>query len=313
MRHSVTIERITPDQAREWLKSNGNNRPLRPRHVEFLAGEMRQGYFMPTTPIHFVITNGKSRLINGQHTLHAVIKGDVSLAAMPIIRTVECSSQEQDMLYMHYDIGLKRSFADTATALSLPETMKVSSRIVTQITTALRFMYGGFGAIGGEARTQLSVSALATHVPKWAREAQLLENILTIDPVLSRKWNEQRQLVLKAPVYSVALITAFSQPNKAKEFWPQVVYDNELSLTDPRKTLHEFLPKTVKRSHWAPSPVTPNLIARAVAQCWNAFYEARPVSKIYVSKSQAYEPIKILGSSFTGNQAPDYFPHRDNE
>src|SRR5262245_35334771 len=287
MKHTSNFERITPELAKELLTYNHDNRPPSERHIEYLTEEIEQNRFMPTTAIHVAYDlDSLPTLINGQQTLMAIIKADKSVT-LNIVRSTECLPEDRIMLYVNTDIARKRTFADSAAAIHMPQQMNIGPWIVSKIGIALRFMWSGFGLKAtGRHTSKLPDSILFEHVPRWAPEARLLD--LTTSPMPEG----YRSLFYKAPIYSVALLTAFYQPDKAKEFWSQVIHDDGLSLADPRKTLHDYLPKTKGIASGTPA-VSNHVQARAVSYCWNAFMEDRLLQVINVAERNANLPMVL--------------------
>ena len=71
------IQTITPKKAREWLKRNVSNRPLRESVVKRYATEMTEGRWkLNGESIKF---NCNGDLIDGQHRLHAIDRANVTL------------------------------------------------------------------------------------------------------------------------------------------------------------------------------------------------------------------------------------------
>ena len=68
----TTTENITPTKAKRWLASNTKcNRPVSPRHVEYIANEIKAGRWQFTgDAIRF---DDAGNLLDGQHRLHAVV------------------------------------------------------------------------------------------------------------------------------------------------------------------------------------------------------------------------------------------------
>lgn len=66
------VETITPDMAREYLKSNSMNRPLNDRTVNLYAQEMRTGNWKLNGEAICFGKNGA--LLNGLHRLYAIVK-----------------------------------------------------------------------------------------------------------------------------------------------------------------------------------------------------------------------------------------------
>lgn len=71
---------VTPELAREFLKTNSTNRPLKRGTVQRYAQMMRNGEWRLTPQSVVFDTNGV--LINGQHTLHAVIESGTTVQLM---------------------------------------------------------------------------------------------------------------------------------------------------------------------------------------------------------------------------------------
>lgn len=70
------LETITPDVAREMLKCNTHNLPVRESHVDYLASEMSGGRWETT---HQGIAFDGDVLVDGQHRLLAVIQSGVTV------------------------------------------------------------------------------------------------------------------------------------------------------------------------------------------------------------------------------------------
>lgn len=100
---NVTVERITPEKAREYLGFNTHNRSLRPRVVTAYAADMAAGdWLWNGEGIKFA---ADGTLLDGQHRLAAIVQADVPIR-MLVIRDLPDSTQET------MDGGVKRKFAD---------------------------------------------------------------------------------------------------------------------------------------------------------------------------------------------------------
>ena len=71
---------VTPDVARRWLKGNSQNRHARQSHVDFLAGEMKNGRWVTTHQGVCIAEDGT--LVDGQHRLLAVDQSGVTVEMM---------------------------------------------------------------------------------------------------------------------------------------------------------------------------------------------------------------------------------------
>lgn len=99
----VSLQRITPDIATQYLEHNKTNRNFKKSRVARYAREMTRGQWLQTgDPIRFD-TNGD--LIDGQNRLLAIIEAGVTLD-MYVIRGLEPKS------YTVLDSGLARTWGD---------------------------------------------------------------------------------------------------------------------------------------------------------------------------------------------------------
>lgn len=97
------VETITPDMAREYLKSNRMNRPLNDKTVNFYAQEMRAGNWKLNGEAICFAKNGA--LLNGQHRLSAIVKSGRDIQTM-VIRGCDESA------FVTYDSGRLRQGSD---------------------------------------------------------------------------------------------------------------------------------------------------------------------------------------------------------
>jgi hypothetical protein len=76
---SVTV---TPACAAEWLKANKHNRPVRRRHVEFLASEIENGNWqMNGQPL---VISEAEEILDGQHRSLAVIEAGIPIKTLVV-------------------------------------------------------------------------------------------------------------------------------------------------------------------------------------------------------------------------------------
>lgn len=99
----VSVERITPTQAKRLLEGNTQNRNLRKRVITQYANDMRAGMWSDQgDPIRL---GSDDTLLDGQHRLHAIIESGRP-QQMVVVRNVAKSS------ILTMDTGAKRTFAD---------------------------------------------------------------------------------------------------------------------------------------------------------------------------------------------------------
>lgn len=96
-------EKITPKKAREWLKRNKTNRPLRRSRVAKLAEAMRRGEWkLNGEGIKF---NCDGSMADGQHRCEAVAESGVTIESLVVYGVPEDAFDTMDQ-------GISRSIAD---------------------------------------------------------------------------------------------------------------------------------------------------------------------------------------------------------
>jgi hypothetical protein len=129
-RPSISIEKVTPDTATEWLKQNLHNRNIRPGRVAEIARDMANGDFQFTgDPIKF---SRDGELIDGQHRLAAVQQSGLTLA-FTVVRGLPRTAQDV------VDIGAGRTTADVLRIAghSHPAILAAAARLVTLVDLRL--------------------------------------------------------------------------------------------------------------------------------------------------------------------------------
>lgn len=265
--------------------------------VAVLSREMALGRFTTNT-IKYAVLGTERYMINGQHTLTAIIKAGVSLP-LPVEEFFVDSDEDIAMLYAHEDLQRKRGFADSMRAFDMPERLGLTRTYIENVASALKWCKSNFGADSKMFRS-ITQDDLREWVPNWAWEMkQMLRAISPCD-------SASRNLVLKQSVLSVALMTLRYSPDKATEFWRQVAQDDGLSRDDPRKTVREWLKNNTIRPTNTSQSVSPISVSRYVALGWNAWYEGRPLKILRVRDTSAV--LKLAGTSFSGNQSENFLP-----
>jgi hypothetical protein len=295
---SITSDlvKITPDVATQFLGEKYSyefNRKVKDLHVEFLADAMIKGRFDPTAQIAFVrIPNDKDYLINGQHTLNAIIKSDLP-QTLNVVRYTVSSYDEVHSLFSHYDIGSLRTFADSVRAFGVANSTGLNHTQITQTAAALRYMKSGFPR--GAAQIKKSSEDMIKLIHDWNEEALLIFNLLAAG---EKKVN--RRLKTSA-VLSVLLVIMKYNPAKGAEFISQVASDDGLKVGDPRKALNRYLRDTSKNVEATGKKLAVNgQLARACAKSWNKFIGNVNAKNINIRREEISKPIVIKGTPYTG-------------
>ena len=97
------IVTVTPDLAKEWLRNNNFNRPLKPRLVDKYVRQILEGNWQRTH--QGVAFDGKGLLIDGQHRLHAIVRTGQNVTMLVFLN-------ENQMAHESIDNGKTRSLLD---------------------------------------------------------------------------------------------------------------------------------------------------------------------------------------------------------
>jgi hypothetical protein len=167
----VTYEEVTPAIARDWLRHNVSNRPLRPSYVAELKGMFERGEYRVT---HQGVGFGLDGVLqDGQHRLSALAQMPESFSViMQVTRGLDKEA------FSVHDMGKKRTYSD---ALRIPRGLAEVARLMADLA-------GGTG--------RMSPQYLKTYVDYFRPYyEQLLEDMSSP----RRTWST-------APVRSAAII-----------------------------------------------------------------------------------------------------------
>jgi hypothetical protein len=294
-----SVEKITSTQATLFLENNyDKQRPLRKWQVDFLSTEMKVGRFQPTANISFAHLNGRTYIVNGQHTLRAIEDSGIT-QLLPVIRHHIDGEDDLRNLYAHYDIGLKRTFADSVRVYGIVEQSGLSTNDINCLAAASKYMLAGFG---GKPMRGVAHDVLIDLVLGW--RPHFVEIIRAISPCEGKI----RSRIRSRSIMSVALVTMKYNKIQATEFWQQVAQDEQLKRSDPRKTLNKRLyviSAQIAAGHLGDA-TPPAIQSRVAAHCWNKYYRGKGLTVIRDSMFNRTAPILIDGTPYTGEHlTPD--------
>ena len=115
---------------------------MRPYHTAFLAHLMRTGKFRQGTPVDIASTGGKRIVVNGQHTLHAIVQAEIP--QWVVLITHQPKTADRCDLYSTYDMQLPRNARDMLRAYGFPEAAALNVRESTMLLGAMRLILSGF-------------------------------------------------------------------------------------------------------------------------------------------------------------------------
>lgn len=287
---------VTPSQASTWLEDCNyeRQRPIRRKHVDYLAEEMSRGLFIPGTAIHFVVRDGKTELVNGQHTLSAIAKSGktIALTVVKVPTTLESGAAD---LYFRFDRHAKRTYSDMYNALDLVSEMGLTKTRIEELGAGVRLISEDFLNRSSNIHPDDLLEKMREYQEAmgWFDEARAGAE-RTVEISLRRR-----------AVVSVALVTFRHSAQvmgneRVLDFWSGVAMDDGLQRGDPRKALVNHL-----RQHGmigggqASRAVSVGYQARYAANCFNAFAEERSLNFTKVLNPNS--PIYIIHSPFAGS------------
>lgn len=265
-------------------------RTIRPYHTQFLAHLMEQNRFRPLSTIDVACYKDRKFLINGYHTLSAIVRSRKRQQVLVIERQVTTMA-EVAQIYTTFDRHLSRTPFDMLNAYGFPEQYAFTKDQNAGLLAAVKLLLSGFvwdKHSSSAGRLYLNdQEILYNSVCNWLPEAAQFFDDMDGAPEIIRRG------LLRAGTLAVALVTYRFQPGMAEEYWTMVAHDKAPEADSPAKTCtHYLISTTVKQAKGAIR------YARAMAQCWNAFVGNRSYSS--VRSTDIATPIKIEGTPHDG-------------
>lgn len=263
--------------------------------IQDYALQMRHRTFRPWTVITFAVLNGRRFLVNGQHTLYALLAAGVTLPLTIEERPV-ASWEELAQLYSTFDRHRRRHLRQLLKAKHLAQDVQLNQGQTENLASCLPLLCSGFAAVprvGGNLRMYVNNSSLReAFVRLWTPEAAIFyQNIKGAPGALSQ--NARRSAVM-----AVALVTIHFTGTDAEEFWHRVTTPDGLSTKDPQHRFHIFLRASAIKDY------EPHVYSRYVAAAWNAAWMGRTPQSLLTGDVAA--PIRLEGTPHTGDQVRRY-------
>jgi hypothetical protein len=157
---------ITPEEAARWLKCNHVNRPVRRRHVEFLAREIKDGHWMLNGAA--IVISENEEILDGQHRLLAIIEAGEPIKTIVIYGIDKAA-------FKTIDTGAVRTGSD-ALSLWFPDSKKAHQKAVgAAVPWCYRLELGFLGSRAKISNTD-TVAYVSAHPSMW-RCAEVLEGL----------------------------------------------------------------------------------------------------------------------------------------
>jgi len=284
-RTSCEIMMVTPDMALKLIEASFFDRQRRvtQSRVQYLSAEMKAGRFVPGTPVYFgMLPSGKALLLNGQHTLWAIVDCDELIELCLITRQV-ADEDEAGALYAVFDIHRVRSFKDSIHAFEGEIPDNIRSRAVSAIAIIegrLLFTQGSIKSRG----------QVVDNVKKYESAILLLRNMLSAGAT-----SETRTFILRTPILAIVLVTLKEQPSAAVEFWGDFLKDDGLKKGSPQRALLSYLRNVMQRQTPSSGSQHRQNYGYAAALAWNAAWDQRELDFV---KAGSVVTFKLKGTSY---------------
>ncbi len=279
---------VTPAMAENWLMHSlfERQRKIASWQVLRLSIEMQNGRFIAGTQIHFGVLDGKNKLLNGQHTLAAIVKFGKPVELTILSTTVE-NVDHLGLLYGRHDRHRGRTPHDAFAGMALAEKLELSEPEINSFATGLRHVVNDFRRLSVTTNVEIATSPdyLSAKMEEWSKVARCYFDAVR-DARIGLKAAFRR-----GPVVAIGLATFKHQEEKAKEFWCGAASDDGLLKYDPRRVLNNFL---LANSSSHGDVLT---YMRNIAGAWNHFFQQEELQFLRPS-GMGKLGVTILGTPY---------------
>ena len=295
-------ELVSPPIAAGWLQSAtfDGQRQVRRSHAVRLARAMTAGRFRETTTVEFAVTpDGKRFLVNGQHTLNAVVEAGATIRLI-IVNTPVADLDAVKALYTTFDNGLSRTFTNSYAAMGLNEKFDMTDTEVNAYGRAVPFIAGAFGFRSTRealARQKSATNGLRQWFVYHVAARRFLDCLAPSEPMV-------RRALLQPAVFALGVYTIAHNPEKAELFWSAAAADEKLAKVDPPKAATVLAQRPSGRGTMKAQVA----LAQAIALAWNAYVLGRIVKTASISKAPT-DAVRILGTPLAEDEAGNGAAH----
>lgn len=259
-------EIITPEMAREYLKANKINRPLRDSTVDYYASMMKQGKWMMNGEAICFLKGGS--LGNGQHRLAAIIKANIPVKFL-VVRGCD------DQSFTTYDSGRNRDISDVMSMSGIQNSTWISA-IISRYFILSSDMYGD-GCRGG-AMKYLKKSK-QDYIDEYNDTPALYQDAA----LFSKKMCSKIRLLKQSEVGGIYIYLEkkrFHKIDVVRNFLEEL---HSMSTTIPSIQL---LREKLIADRLASSSMKGGYKYNIIAKAWNAFLSEKPIKILRWSPSE---------------------------
>ncbi len=222
MKLSFAVETISPKEALKMLSHNEGNRSVSERNVNFLLSEMRRGNWKITG--HTIKISKDGRLLDGQHTLQALVKFGKPLD-LCVARGLD------DEIFEVLDTGKGRTAADVLQISGFKNATALSG----VVRAILSYQAGMYVSSGRKSK----IAASNSQIRKFVESNASIHEVVVYSQTVSKRFKGL------APAHIGMLYWILSRRNqeKAEIFFEKYATGIDLSEKSPIRILRERLMK----------------------------------------------------------------------
>ena len=286
---------VTPDLAQQLVASTlyERQRPMSSDHIDRLATEMKKGRFIPGTEVHFAVVGRSMFMINGNHTIRAVVRSGVTLPLIFLYTDCERMA-DVDRLYARHDQHRARNWTATFKAHGMFADAAADAGFVTGASAGMRYILTGLDSNSFNDRKSEIFWSRDLRLDAMREYASEVDQLCAACAVATKR---TKRLVRRAAFLAIGLETMRFQPSKASEFWHGVAADNGLKNGDPRKALLDWAQMNSVNGH-----VGVFESIRAASLAWNGFFEDRELTSL---KPNAMGIYRLAGTPWKEGKRPE--------
>lgn len=263
------VTTITPSDATNWLQANCKNRPVRKRHVEFLANEIKNGNWQVNGQAIIIAEN--ENVLDGQHRLLAIIEAGMSIKSMVVYGIPEAA-------FATIDTGAVRTSADALCLHFEDYPQQVVKAVAAAVPWVKQLEKGSIH----HGRTKIS----NTEVIHYARDhLTMFERATTL--LHYPKDNRPLSIGVGTALYEYF---ARKDEEKADKFFESIYTGENLEREDVEYILRQAFQKDAQR---VSSKLPLNIKARMTIKAWNWRRRGMDKATSYTIAISATEDSKL--------------------
>lgn len=261
-------------------------RPIRKHWVSYLAEQMRLGRFQPTSIIATVKCNDRTYLVNGNHTLRAILESGVALR-LPTIEYATDDFGDVRELYAKFDRGLSRSTADALRAYGTMAMLGLDSNTdVAQLAAASRVIRQKFNHAIEFEKIMVADEDLIPVMEQYSGAYSRLKHLWGGGTKTAFEWS---RALARKDVLAIVLVTG-EHSARGDAFWELVSSGiGYTSKYDPALRTRDYLGQLRRKGPNYPFGDSTTLIRLKLAYLWNAYTDGREVVQLRLPRG----PIAI--------------------